>query len=293
MRGIKVTPQTPAGNVVAPCLRARLAQARLRRSSKIEGKPRVSLVLAFETRGLQAWYGNGSFRLPSVRAADDATKAMAAKHLAAALKHFAEAKRLAPEQAIPWLGFGWASQHAGKTADAIAGFRKAFELAWKTDGKKNALGLAETPISQEAAAMLMPLLDPKKDAAEIGRLGDAQHKLSLLMRPVTPLVIPLRPGLTLSEAVDPQAGVAFDLDGSGVPRRWGWPTPAAGWLVWDGLDGPHRGRASGGLDVRRADQRPGSPRRAPRVTALTCRAPPMLSSKAMSPATMPRAILSR
>jgi hypothetical protein len=33
--------------------------------------------------------------------------------------------------------------------------------------------------------------------------------------------------------VDPNARVPFDLDGSGVVRKWGWITPKAAWLVFD------------------------------------------------------------
>ena len=52
-------------------------------------------------------------------------------------------------------------------------------------------------------------------------------------RPITPLAIPLRPGLTALNITDFQANVLFDADGSGIARRWTWITPDAGWLVFD------------------------------------------------------------
>jgi hypothetical protein len=43
----------------------------------------------------------------------------------------------------------------------------------------------------------------------------------------------LREGLTALDITDPGARVLFDADGSGVPKRWTWITPDAGWLVYD------------------------------------------------------------
>jgi len=37
----------------------------------------------------------------------------------------------------------------------------------------------------------------------------------------------------LDQLVDANAAVTFDLDGSGLPRPWGWITTNAAWLVYD------------------------------------------------------------
>jgi hypothetical protein len=52
-------------------------------------------------------------------------------------------------------------------------------------------------------------------------------------RAVTPLLIPLQPDTPFEQLVDPNLGVPFDLDGSGLDLRWGWITPKAAWLVFD------------------------------------------------------------
>jgi hypothetical protein len=46
------------------------------------------------------------------------------------------------------------------------------------------------------------------------------------------MFIPLEKG-TFDEFVNENANVAFDLDGSGLKRKWGWITPKAAWLVYD------------------------------------------------------------
>src|SRR5262249_38418792 len=60
------------------------------------------------------------------------------------------------------------------------------------------------------------------------------------------LVVPLHSDTALDQLVDPHLGVSFDLDGSGLERRWGWITPQAAWLVFD-HDG--RGEVTSGLQM--------------------------------------------
>lgn len=76
-------------------------------------------------------------------------------------------------------------------------------------------------------------MDKQKDAGEIATLQERAKKLQSLPRPITPIAIPLRNGLDLSEIADENTAAAFDADGSGLPRRWTWITPQAGWLVMD------------------------------------------------------------
>jgi hypothetical protein len=83
------------------------------------------------------------------------------------------------------------------------------------------------------ARYLIPLLDPVADRAEIDRLRLAASELASQPRPITPIAVPLADGLVAEDLVDPDASVAFDLDGSALPQQWTWIRPAAAWLVFD------------------------------------------------------------
>ncbi len=52
-------------------------------------------------------------------------------------------------------------------------------------------------------------------------------------RAITPLAIPLADNFSAQAISAPDQRVAFDADGSGLPRRWTWIRPNAGWLVHD------------------------------------------------------------
>ena len=67
-----------------------------------------------------------------------------------------------------------------------------------------------------------------------------------MSRAITPILVPLDADTALPELVNPDAAVAFDLDGSGVRRPWGWITPKAAWLVYD-ADG--RGQITSALQM--------------------------------------------
>jgi hypothetical protein len=50
---------------------------------------------------------------------------------------------------------------------------------------------------------------------------------------ITPILVPLVKGAALNDLVNADAAVTFDLDGSGLPKQWGWTTSNAAWLVFD------------------------------------------------------------
>jgi hypothetical protein len=52
-------------------------------------------------------------------------------------------------------------------------------------------------------------------------------------RAATPIFISSERDAAFSELVNPYSRVVFDQDGSGLPRKWGWITPKAAWLVYD------------------------------------------------------------
>src|SRR5262249_19661951 len=85
--------------------------------------------------------------------------------------------------------------------------------------------------TKEAAGYLIPLLDKEKDEKEIDTLKSRIAQLNKLPRPVTPIAIPLKDGLTARDLEDRNASVPFDADGTGLGKRWTWITKDAGWLV--------------------------------------------------------------
>jgi hypothetical protein len=87
--------------------------------------------------------------------------------------------------------------------------------------------------SEEIIGYMLKLLDPTKDTQEIADLKARQTTLISMSRAVTPILVPLADDTLLSDLVDTNATVTFDLDGSGTPRPWSWITPKAAWLVFD------------------------------------------------------------
>jgi hypothetical protein len=90
------------------------------------------------------------------------------------------------------------------------------------------------------------LLDPFGDKAEIEQIKSYTATMLMKGRGMTPILVPLADHLPLKDLVNPTAGVAFDLDGSGIARRWGWITPKAAWLVYDPTE---QGKITSGLQL--------------------------------------------
>jgi hypothetical protein len=170
------------------------------------------------------------------------------------------------------LGRAWCLDQSGARQQALAAYRKALNLAWKKEvtgefdftewaqDKWNAVKSGRNPLrtparrgyigelsfSEEIIEYMLKLLDPVKDAAEIADLKSKRKTLATASRLVTPILIPLQRGTDLSDLVDAHAAVAFDLDGSGNQRPWGWITPQAAWLVFDSTG---RGEITSGLQM--------------------------------------------
>jgi hypothetical protein len=154
-------------------------------------------------------------------------------HLDKAIDWYAKAVKLDPKNLTARLGHAWALEQAGKKEQAIAGYRKVIKDAWVKEKEMRVAPLGWHSVTAEAARYLIPLLDPEKNRVEIATLKDRAAKASRIPRPVTPLVVPLRPGLPARDLIDEKARVRFDADGSGLAREWTWVTPEAGWLVYD------------------------------------------------------------
>lgn len=157
------------------------------------------------------------------------------------------------------LGLGWCLDQSGQRNAALVAYRKALNTAWKMEvsgdfvfrewvkevwddvkaGKnpihKRNRGSIEVGACycEEIIAYMLKLLDPVKDADEIACLNERKQTLLTVGRWITPVLVPLVAGIAFEELVNPKAAVSFDLDGSGLPRKWGWITPTAAWLVYD------------------------------------------------------------
>jgi len=170
------------------------------------------------------------------------------------------------------LGHAWCLDQAGRLKEALDAYRKTFKIAWKTEvigefdlkewlqerwedvrsgrnplhrSQRNYLGPGVC-YSEEIIGYMLKRLDPVKDADEIAQLNKNSKTLQSMGRAITPIVVPLEPEALWTELVDENAGVTFDLDGSGLPRKWGWITPKAAWLVFDADES---GRITSGLQM--------------------------------------------
>jgi hypothetical protein len=185
--------------------------------------------------GQGAWFGYTPAHVPfEVKPTDDKNKLREAReHLAKAIQHYEEALKLDPSNLTAALGHAWSVEQSGDKTRAIREYRKVIETAWlKEKGLKDA-GVGWHSVTVEATGYLIPLLDKSKRKRELITLKQRVEKLERVPRPVTPLVIPLRDGLTSSQLEDRSASVRFDADGTGLKKNWTWITKDAGWLVFD------------------------------------------------------------
>lgn len=180
-----------------------------------------------------------------VRKTDRPEQASSAKeHLRKAIDQYRKAVEIDPKHLPSQLGLGWCLEQSGEKAAALAVYRIALPLAWERERSQDSI--FERSMTEEIARYMLPLLDPKKDAAEIKKIKGYTDVISKKGRAITPLAIPLQENAPLEELIDAEAGVVFDLDGSGLERRWGWITPKAGWLVYDATG---RGQITSGLQL--------------------------------------------
>jgi hypothetical protein len=163
---------------------------------------------------------------------DPVKQAAASVHLKKSIEHFTAALAIAPDNLVGRLGLAWTTDQSGDKVAAISAYRDVIERAWRVEGQLKRADLGFVPVTAEAADYLIPLLNPTVDAQEIATLRERSQKLRRLPRPITPIVVPLRDGLSLGSVHDDDAAVKFDADGFG-PNSWSWITPDAAWLVYD------------------------------------------------------------
>lgn len=184
------------------------------------------------------YYGDGSTVPRDAAAGKRSAKptARAVGHLKQAVRHYDAALKLEPDTITATLGRGWAREQLGDRAGAIADYRHTIEIAWIADSRMKMLMPSQRFVTQEAIGYLLPLLDAKRDAAEIQDLRSKQTDLTSRPRAITPIAVPLDDDATVAAIVDRRARVRFDADGSALEREWTWITPRAGWLVYDSDD---------------------------------------------------------
>ena len=182
------------------------------------------------------WFGYTPPVMPfsNVTKTEDKEKLKAAKvHLDAALALYEKAIELTPDDQRARLGHAWLLSQTDKKAEAIAALRKTIEKAWEKEKDLKSLGLGGDTITSEGAGYLVPLLDKTADKDEIATLNERAEKLKKLPRPITPIAVPLRDGLTAADIEARSARVVFDADGSGLRKHWTWINRDAAWLVHD------------------------------------------------------------
>ncbi len=196
-----------------------------------------------------AWFGYEPPFVPFNKVTDtkDPEKLKSARaYLDKAIASYETVIKLDPNFLPAQLGLAWCTEQKGDRKAAIAAYRKVIENGWKTEKNLQAGPLGGHYITTEASRYLIPLLDKDKDKAEITELQDRMMKLARLPRPVTPLAVPLRDGLTARDLEALSAKVAFDVDGSGLVQHWTWITRDAAWLVHD----PHHtGKVTSALQM--------------------------------------------
>ncbi len=182
------------------------------------------------------WFGYEPPFVPfgKVEKSKGAADEVAAKdHLTKSLAWYEKAVALAPNDPAAKLGRAWVIDQSGDKAKAIEAYRGLIRDGWAKDKDLKSLGLGGHTVTVEAAGYLVPLLDAQKDADEISDLKAKAETLKKLPRPITPIAVPLRDGMSAADLEDSQAAVRFDADGSGIKKRWSWITRDAAWLVYD------------------------------------------------------------
>lgn len=182
-----------------------------------------------------AWFGYAPPHVPFVvKPTNDLEKLKQARqHLTKAIEWYQRVLTATPDNLPAALGLAWCQEHSGQKRKAIKKYRKVINAAWEKEKDLKQADLGWHSVTSEAAGYLIPLLNRDIDKQEIDRLQDRIRQMGMVPRPMTPVVIPLRDGISAGELEDRSAHVSFDADGTGLKKQWTWITKDAGWLVYD------------------------------------------------------------
>jgi tetratricopeptide (TPR) repeat protein len=167
--------------------------------------------------------------------------------LKTSIESYRTALKLKPDHAPSHLGLGWAIEASAKLKvpgadlkDALAAYKKAFELTQPEDGKRTEQPLSMTGLkgllSYEAGEAYVRLAESGGgDAAFVKTAKDHLGKMNGLPRAskVTPIIFSKSGKGSLQQLQDSTRCSTFDLDATGLGQCWEWLTPNAGILVWD------------------------------------------------------------
>jgi hypothetical protein len=234
-----------AGDPKSPDIHLRLARLYAMAYAANADELPTSVVAGRSSQGNpEVWFGHEPNVVPADIPPGTPRTSASKVYLQKSVDHYKRVIELAPTSLIGRIGYGWTLEQSGNKAGAVAEYRKAIEEAWPKEQNAKFAQLGQRFYTEEAARYLIPLLDPKQDAAEISELQKRLQMLSRVPRPITPIAIPLSDRATLKTIIDLNAAVPFDADGSGRQRAWTWITGQAGWLVYDA---PGRGRITSAL----------------------------------------------
>jgi hypothetical protein len=196
-----------------------------------------------------------------------------ATHLSEALRLLKKSVELAPANGLYELGLaclyedGQTGANAAEWREqAIRHYLAAFRLSINQDQRlqfQPVLGIRAL-VSYEAGDSYSRLVrqrgirlppaqildDPNELYSEAATIRLVERKIANLQRlpagGITPIVLSLRSGVTLSDLLASATRVTFDLDGTGRAQSYSWLQPDAAFLVWD----PERtGRVTSGRQL--------------------------------------------
>jgi hypothetical protein len=179
-------------------------------------------------------------------------------NLQAALDAYLRAKVLAPDNFRTRLALAFAFDRLGRMNEAraelrtvvIAGLQKVIVASTYDSG---ATAVEPPPILDNEARDVFAeavdhMLRVAVDSADRRNANFLKHRLKLLLPTliVTPILVPIAADTAFEDLVDRRSRVKFDFTGQGPPRRMGWLTPKAAWLVWDPK---RRGKITSGFQL--------------------------------------------
>jgi hypothetical protein len=156
----------------------------------------------------QVWFGHEPDIIPADIKPGTPRTVASKTYLQKSVDHYGKVIELAPTSLVGRIGHGWTLEQSGNKAAAIAEYRRAIEQAWPKEQNARVAQLGQRFYTEEAARYLIPLLDPKRDEAEISELQKRTQMLARVPRPVTPIAIPLSDSATIKTIIDLNAGVA-------------------------------------------------------------------------------------